>query len=399
MVKKALIIGGGFAGCCAAHQLELLGDWEVTLIEKNSFLGAGNKTRWYGGHPYTFGPRHFLTQYPQTFEYLNSIVPIRLCPEHEFLSYVEEDAAFYSYPINMQDVRTMPNYTQIQNELDDINRSGFSGVKNAHNFEEYWVSSIGKTLYSKIIDEYTRKMWQVDSNKQIDTFSWSPKGVTLKDGPKAAWDNAISGYPFALNGYDDYFPFATKNTQVLLNTTIDAIDLENKSVVINDNSATFDVIVNTIGVDVLMSECFGKLKYLGRQLKLIVFPSEHIFPENVYFLYYTNSEDFTRLVEYKKFTKYVSPTTLVGMEIPVDNGGYDYPMPFKSEQLKCKKYFEAMPKGVFSIGRAGSYLYGIDIDDCILQAMLMAEQLKEDSQDYPVPGAQYRFPELLIKTN
>ena len=166
---------------------------------KNSFLGAGNKTRWYGGHPYTFGPRHFLTQYPQTFEYLNSIIPIRLCPEHEFLSYVEEDAAFYSYPINMQDVRTMPNYTQIQTELDDIKHSGFSGVKNAQNFEEYWVSSIGKTLYKKIIDEYTRKMWQVDSNKQIDTFSWSPKGITLKDGPKAAWDNAISGYPFALN--------------------------------------------------------------------------------------------------------------------------------------------------------------------------------------------------------
>jgi UDP-galactopyranose mutase len=85
------------------------------------------------------------------------------------------------------------------------------------------------------------------------------------------------------------------------------------------------------------------------------------------------------------------------MEIPVDNGGYDYPMPFKEEQRRCQKYFDNMPKGVFSIGRAGSYLYGIDIDDCILQAQLMAQQLSEDSQSHPVPGSQYRFPELRLK--
>ena len=61
-MKNALIIGGGFAGCAAAHQLELLGGWDVTLVEAASFLGAGNKTRWYGGHPYTFGPRHYLNE-------------------------------------------------------------------------------------------------------------------------------------------------------------------------------------------------------------------------------------------------------------------------------------------------------------------------------------------------
>ena len=27
-------------------------------------------------------------------------------------------------------------------------------------------------------------------NREIDTFSWSPKGVALKQGPRAAWDDA-----------------------------------------------------------------------------------------------------------------------------------------------------------------------------------------------------------------
>ena len=40
-------------------------------------------------------------------------------------------------------------------------------------------------------------------------------------------------------------------------------------------------------------------------------------------------------------------------------------MPFKSEISKAKKYFELLPDGVFSVGRAGKYQYGLDIDDCI----------------------------------
>ena len=119
-MKKALIIGGGFAGCAAAHQLELLGGWEVTIIEKAPFLGAGVRTSWYGGHPYTFGPRHFLTPYREVYEYLNNIIPLRKCAEHEFLTYVESDDDFYAYPINMTDVRNMPDYNVIENEMDEI---------------------------------------------------------------------------------------------------------------------------------------------------------------------------------------------------------------------------------------------------------------------------------------
>lgn len=392
--KNALIIGGGFAGCATAHQLELLGGWDVTLIEKSNFLGAGNKTRWYGGHPYTFGPRHFLTPYEEVFSYINEIIPLRLCPEHEFLTYVERDNEFYTYPINMQDVRKMPDFDEIDNELNAIKNSGYDGVKNAKNLEEYWLASVGKTLYSKMIDTYNKKMWFVDDNKKIDTFNWSPKGVALKDGPKRAWDKSISGYPYSLDGYDKYFPFATKEARVLLNTTCKVSNIDKKEVIINNEKKSFDVIISTIGPDVLLDEEYGPLQYIGRELKLIVFPTEHVFPENVYFLYYANEEPFTRLVEYKKFTHHNSKTSLIGMEIPTLNGGYDYPVPFKEQQILARKYFDLMPEGVYSIGRAGSYLYGIDIDDCIRQSMIIADEIKNGGQENTVPGKEYQFPEL-----
>ena len=78
-------------------------------------------------------------------------------------------------------------------------------IKNSKNMEDYWINSIGKTLYGKTIEKYNKKMWLVNDNKKIDTFKWSPKGATLKKGPRAAWDKAISAYQIKHNGYNDFF--------------------------------------------------------------------------------------------------------------------------------------------------------------------------------------------------
>lgn len=372
-MKSALIIGGGFAGCAAAHQLALAGGWQTTLIDTAPFLGAGNRTHWYGGHPYTFGPRHFLTQNESVYEYLNELLPLRSVEDHVFLTYIEEDQAFYNFPIHVDDVAAMPDKDDITAEL---NRRTVEGVENAQNLEEYWVESVGRILYDKFINRYSKKMWALDDNALIDDFSWSPKGVTLKEGPRAAWDTAISCYPYAADGYNGYFDISTAAVEhLLLGTTITGFDIPNKTVVFGGESHSYDIIINTISPDILFDFCHGQLPYLGRDIFNFILPQEEVFPEHVYFLYYANDEKFTRLVEYKKFTNHQAPTTLIGMEVPSANGRH-YPMPFKSEYERAEKYFKEIPDGVFSIGRAGSYRYKIDIDDCIEQAMDLAANLK-----------------------
>lgn len=369
-MKTALIIGGGFAGCASAHQLALMGGWDVTLVEAAPILGAGVRTQWYGGHPHTFGPRHFLTQNERIFDFLNQYVPLRRIQEHQFLSYIERDGQFFNFPIHKDDVERMPDRDRIHEELKSV-----KGVANAKNLEEYWIGSVGETLYDKFIRGYNQKMWRVKEVKTIDTFHWSPKGVALKEGPRAAWETSISAYPFAPNGYDDYFDLATKKATVLLSTHIENYDIPKKTVVLNGARRSFDIIINTISPDIIFNHCYDKLAYVGIDFYRIVLPMEHCFPEDVYFLYYPNDESFKRLVEYKKFTRHKSPTTLIGMEVPSLNGKY-YPIPIQAEQAKAKKYFDEMPQGVFSIGRAGSYRYEVDIDDCIAQAMDVAEKLK-----------------------
>ena len=44
-----------------------------------------------------------------------------------------------------------------------------------------------------------------------------------------------------------------------------------------------------------------------------------------------------------------------------------------------------MPTHVYSIGRERRYRYGLDIDDCIEQAMVMAPQVREGGRDFAVP--------------
>lgn len=393
-MKTALIIGGGFSGCAAAHQLALQGGWDVTLVEAAPFLGAGVKTRYLGGHPYTFGPRHFLTPWEHVFTYLNTYCPLRRCADHQFLTYVETDHSFYGYPIHRDDLPRMPEAESIQTELDVINLSALAGLTTseikslkrgeitrlnnaaqAKDFEEYWIYSIGKTLYKKFIDDYSKKMWMIDDNRLIDDFTWSPKGVTIKEGARAAWDTAISAYPAAFNGYDDYFKLATAESKVLLGTMIEHYDIPNKTVVIKGEKKRYDIVINTISPDKLFDFCYGELPYVGRDLIPIVLPVEYALPPDIYFIYYAGAERYTRIVEYKKFTLHKASTTLITIEIPSSTSKY-YPMPFESEKARARRYMELMPEGVFSIGRAGSYLYNVDIDDTIDHAMKVAEKLK-----------------------
>jgi UDP-galactopyranose mutase len=248
---------------------------------------------------------------------------------------------------------------------------------------------VGRRLYSKFVDKYSKKMWGIDDNRLIDSFEWSPKGVAIRRGPRAAWGGFMSAYPYAPDGYNRYFEVATEGVKPLLSTKIEKYDIPNRSVWIKGEKHAFDLIVNTISPDELFDRCHGELRYMGRDFHKIVFPVEHVFPERVYFLYYANDEQFTRIVEFKKLTRHEAPTSLLGMEIPSHNGKY-YPLPFEADRAIARKYFELMPQHVYSMGRAGSYRYPIDIGDCISQALEFARHVKAGGRDYPVPGEKYR---------
>jgi len=368
-MKTCLIIGGGPAGVAAAHQLTLMGGWDITLIEKAPFLGAGARTFFHGGHPYTFGPRHFLTQNEKVYEYLNSYLPLRRCNEHQFLTYVSQDQQFYNFPIHVDDIERMPDKDRIRYELDNegINHPPVS-------LEDYWINSVGSSLYNKFIKKYSKKMWRMEAS-DIDTFSWSPKGVALKSGPRAAWDTAISAYPYFLDGYNKWFDIATEGIKVHLSTHISAYNFQERFVWVDRQKLKYDIIICTISPDITFGTVWGVLPYVGRDFHKIVLPVKFALPKDVYFMYEAGDEKFTRITEFKKFTKYESDQTLIGMEVPSSNGKY-YPLPIKKWQEMAKRYHNTAGDNVYFLGRSGSYRYGLDIAACIEQAMELVDILK-----------------------
>jgi UDP-galactopyranose mutase len=359
-MAKALIIGGGFAGCIAAQMLSKKGH-DVTLVERASYLGGSCKTFTWGGHPYTLGPRHFLTKREDVWAYMDRHCPMDRFPGHEFLTYVERDQQFYHFPIHEADVELMPDREQIRAEL-----SLRGDVSEAQNLEEYWLLSVGPTLYGKYVESYSKKMWGIESNMEITDFGFTPKGVAFKTGPvKAAWSEAMSGFPKAQNGYDDYFGIATQDATVALNTNIDDFDIAAYRVKIEGEWHQYDLIVSTVSTEIILKNALGPLRWAGRDFFKIVLPVEHCFPKNVYFLYYANAEPFTRIVEYKKFYRYEAPTTLIGIEIPSTRNKL-YPFPMKKDQDLHQEYMKLLPPNVFSTGRNGTYRY-IDIGNMIEQ--------------------------------
>jgi UDP-galactopyranose mutase len=383
--KKALIVGGGIAGSVCAIELAKKNSWDITIVDKRPKIGSGLRTSYIGGHPHTFGPRHFLTHNEDVYAYFNEIVPMRRCQEHIFYSYVEQDSNFYNYPIHYDDLDRMPEKNQIKGELDSLEASyrehqyklniGTNSPDiGAKNYREFWLKSIGPTLYSKFIETYTRKMWRTEDESKIDDFTWSPKGVAIKKGGRAGWDSAISAYPANINGYDPLFEAAERSANRIITVEKVEIDPGSTMVRIDGEQQYFDVILNSAPLDDLFGNVYGRLAYVGRTLQYLVLPVEFALPEDVYFCYYTGNEAYTRVTEYKKFTQYKSASTLISLEFPSNEGRY-YPMPIETERQKYRLYEALQSENMKSLGRIGRFNYRFDIDDAVEQALEAVSQL------------------------
>jgi UDP-galactopyranose mutase len=78
------------------------------------------------------------------------------------------------------------------------------------------------------------------------------------------------------------------------------------------------------------------------------------------------------------------------MEIPSLNGKH-YPLPLSSEQKIANKYFSEMPNNVFSIGRAGTYRYEVDMDDCVWQSIQIKKLIEKGIYNGPIIGDEYKY--------
>jgi UDP-galactopyranose mutase len=356
-MPKALILGGGFAGTTTAYLLQKEG-YEVTLIEKEPHLGGGCRTFLYGGHPFQYGPRVYYGYSQKVFDWVNSFTPIRRFP-FELRTFVETEGRFFHYPIHQDDLPQMGKYEQIRKELGERDNS-----TEPKDFEEYWINRVGRTLYDMFVNNYSKKMWMIEDNKIFDIFKWSAKDKPIESGPKGTYKDSIIGYPYAHDGYNQYFEKMTENVEVAFSEIV---------VPTHPWPMNYDVVINTTPIDEFCAFEFGELPYVGRDFQVIILPCKQVFPADIRFCHYAGSEPHTRITEFKKLTYHESEDTLLVIETPSHKNKL-YPYLTKANMATVGKYLASLPPNVYSIGRLGTYKYST-IEQTICQAFEVVSKI------------------------
>lgn len=364
---KAIILGGGFAGTTTAFLLKREG-WDVTLIEKEPYLGGGCRTFFHAGHPFTYGPRLYYGYSAKVFEWMNRFVPIRRFPfELRTLAHEPhgEDRRFWTYPPHELDLARYPRAAKVAEELAARDNS-----VPPEDFEAYWLQKVGATVYDMFIDHYSKKMWMVGTNKVFDIFKWSAKDRPLESGTREAYKGSYIGYPVPADAYNGYFDRMVDSVNVLLHEHGKVVNLKPGPVRVfhggGGEALDADVIVSTIPIDELTGDV-GALPYAGRDFHLLVLPTKQVFPGDVRFCHYASPEDeWTRVTEFKKITYHEAEDTLLVLEKPSRSNKL-YPYLTKSNEGMVKGMLASLPPNVYSIGRLGTYKYST-IEQTITQA-------------------------------
>jgi UDP-galactopyranose mutase len=350
-----LIVGAGFAGSVIAQQIATERDEQVLLIDRRPHIGGNAYDRYDGAgilfHQY--GPHIFHTNSKMIFDYLSQFTAWRPY-EHRVLARVDD--MLLPIPINLDTVNRLYNLNLTSAELEGWFASQAEPVEEIRTSEDVVVSKVGRDLYQKFFEGYTKKQWGVYPS-ELD------KSVTSRVPTRTNRDDRYFGdeYQFMpAGGYTRMFEKMVSHPNIKIMLQTDYAEIKNKI----PHRRT----VYTGPVDEFFGFRLGKLPYRSLRFDHVTLDEEWHQPVAV--VNYPQTEQYTRVTEYKHLTGQVHPRTTITYEYPSDKGDPYYPVPRPENQALYKKY-EALALGtrdVWFVGRLATYRY-YNMDQVVGQAL------------------------------
>jgi UDP-galactopyranose mutase len=350
-----LIVGAGFAGSVIAQQIATERDEQVLLIDRRPHIGGNAYDRYDGAgilfHQY--GPHIFHTNSKMIFDYLSQFTTWRPY-EHRVLARVDD--MLLPIPINLDTVNRLYNLNLTSEELEGWFASQAEPVQEIRTSEDVVVSKVGRDLYQKFFEGYTKKQWGVYPS-ELD------KSVTSRVPTRTNRDDRYFGdeYQFMpAGGYTRMFEKMVSHPNIKIMLQTDYAEIKNKI----PHRRT----VYTGPVDEFFGFRLGKLPYRSLRFDHVTLDEEWHQPVAV--VNYPQTEQYTRVTEYKHLTGQVHPQTTITYEYPSDKGDPYYPVPRAENQALYKKY-EALALGardVWFVGRLATYRY-YNMDQVVGQAL------------------------------
>ena len=369
MEKKLdyLIVGSGISGATIARLLTDAGK-KVLVIEARKAVGGNIATEVVEGIPvHVYGPHIFHTSFEDVWEFVN-----KYC---EMLPFINSPLAnyhgeIYHMPFNMNTFHELWGVntpeeakTKIAEEVEKEN------IKDPQNLEEQALSMVGRTIYTKLVKEYTEKQWGRDC-KELPAFII--KRLPLRFEYNNNYFNDIyQGIP--AGGFSVLVENLLKGIEVRLNTNY----FSNREYF--DSLA--DKIIFTGPIDEFFDFKYGELEYRSLRFeveKLDVNDYQH----NAVVNYTSHEVPYTRITEHKHFDSTVKNdhSTIITKEYPdsFEKGKIPYYAinDERNNSLYAKYEEEAKKRNdVIFLGRLAKYKY-FDMDDSIKEAFNLFETLK-----------------------
>ncbi len=358
-----LIVGAGFAGSVLAERIASQRGESVLLIDRRAHVG-GNAYDWYdeaGILVHRYGPHIFHTNADQIVDYLSKFTKWRPY-EHRVLSKV--DGKLLPIPINLDTINTLYDLDLTSEQLEQFFAERRENIDEVKTSEDVVVGTVGRELYEKFFREYTRKQWGVDPSELNKSVTSRVPTRTNRDG--RYFTDTFQAMP--LQGYTRMFEkmLDQPKIKIMLQTDFNEVRDEIK----------FNRLIYTGPVDEFFDWKLGKLPYRSLRFEHKSLDQEQFQPVAV--VNYPQTEDYTRITEYKHLTGQQSPRTSISYEYPTDVGDPYYPVPRAENEALYKRYeaLAAAREDVWFVGRLATYRY-YNMDQVVGQALATFRRIQD----------------------
>jgi UDP-galactopyranose mutase len=358
-----LIVGAGFAGSILAERIASQRDEQVLVIDRRPHIGgnAYDTLDAAGILIHQYGPHIFHTNSEAIVDYLSQFTSWRPY-EHRVLAKV--DNKLVPIPINLDTINNLYGLSLNSEGLEQFFAARAEQVKEMRTSEDVVVSKVGRELYEKFFQGYTRKQWGVDPS-QLD------KSVTSRVPVRTNHDDRYFGDSFQkmpLLGYTEMFRNILAHPNITLELGTDYSQIKER--------VRYKKLIFTGPIDEYFDHCYGKLPYRSLRFDHQTINREWFQPVAV--VNYPQTEKFTRITEYKHLTGQIHAKTSITYEYPTDEGDPYYPIPRAENQALYKLYEKlALARSdVWFAGRLATYQY-YNMDQVVGQALATFRRINE----------------------
>jgi len=308
--RTVTVIGGGVAGCSVAYLLTE-SDYDVQILEKNEIGGMLSEIE--------FSDGSHCDSAPHVLFFDRSDAPAkRLFSEFTDLDPFDPYSKTYptgrlsdphDYPVSRRNAERWDDSATLKREIDDA-RSTADG----NTFDEFVTAQVGPKMYQRYFKSYTAKQWGVSPSEIVG--DWFDYKIEFVEDETPFFTDNEAYYP--RRKYSDILTEMVEDCSVVYQgaTGLQTTGTSVTAVETVDGCFKSDIFVNTVDPAYLVSEPesyrYRSMIIVGVRTTL----DDDVFPSGVWWGYFPNDYEFTRLTEYSFTPWSFDSQTLLTFEYP-----------------------------------------------------------------------------------